>query len=169
MAGSLGGGWVFYPRALAAYASEGNIKLRAYLSDDTTMRYEGPIRPTLLRAYRKTCYEVGAAKVRIGQRCLAMDYLLLRHHMREAAFITAYNPLSRPMPPGWNERMQKHLVRALRDRILLPARGYWRQWAETHVVVFGDTRPTRKLARYFRQNGIVIVRRRQPAQLLITF
>jgi uncharacterized protein DUF3293 len=125
------------------------------------------MRPALLRAYRNTCYTTCGIDVRIGQRSPAMDRLLLSHGAREAAFLTAYNPFSRPMPVGWNQRMQAQLVQTLRRHQVLHAVGSWRRWSEAHIVVLGDARSARKLARRFRQNAIVIVRLGQPAWLLV--
>ncbi len=127
------------------------------------------MRPALLRAYRRTRYVAEGAEVHIGARCPAMDRLLLLNGAREAAFITAYNPFSRRMPTGWNQRMHAQLLAATRRRRCLSAAGSWRRWTETHVLVFGDVRPARKLARRFRQNAIVIVRLRQPAELSTSF
>jgi hypothetical protein len=126
------------------------------------------MRHSLLRAYRATRYRVGGAEVRIGRRSPAMDAVLLSLGAREAAFITAYNPFSRVMPPGWNLRMQARLAVTLRRRLVLPGDGSWRRWSEAHMVVFGDSRPTRRLARQFRQYGVVLVRIRQPAYLVMT-
>jgi hypothetical protein len=97
-----------------------------------------------------------------------MDSLLLSQRQREAAFITAYNPLSRPMPPGWNLRMQQRLMDSVRGRPAFPASGRWRRWCESHLVVLGPARPVAVLARRFRQHGIVIIRRGQPARLIQT-
>jgi hypothetical protein len=125
------------------------------------------MRPALLTAYRKTCYEAGGIEVRIGRRSPAMDRLLTSYGVREAVFITAYNPFSRIMPPGWNQRMQARLAQALRRRRTLPAKGSWRRWSEAHLMVLGDVRPVCRLIGSFRQNAIVVVRRGQPAQLRI--
>jgi Protein of unknown function (DUF3293) len=126
------------------------------------------VRPALLRAYRRTSYVAAGTTIRIGRRSLAMDHLLLTRGARTAAFITACNPRSRPMPPAWNRRMQKRLRIAVRRHPVLPADGRWRRWCEAHLLVFADPRPMRKLARIYRQNAIVIVRLRQPAQLAPT-
>ncbi|HBK08595.1 MAG TPA: DUF3293 domain-containing protein [Acetobacteraceae bacterium] len=126
------------------------------------------IRPSLLSAYRNTVYQAGGAKVRVGRRCSAMDRLLLEHRARQAAFISAYNPFSRLMQAGWNHRMQKRLGETVRRRTVLPATGCWRRWSEAHFLVLGDPRLVARLARRFRQNAIVIIRLRQPAQLLIS-
>ena len=124
--------------------------------------------PSLQRAYRETSYEVAGVTIRIGSRTAAMDRLLMAHRRREAAFITAYNPLSRRKPPGWNRRMQSRLVQAVRRWPVLPAGGGWRRWHESHLVVFAPSRPIAVLARRYRQHGIVIVRLRHPARLLQT-
>jgi hypothetical protein len=120
-----------------------------------------------LRAYRNTRYEVGDIAITIGRRATAMDSLLASYGVREGVLITAYNPFSRVMPSGWNQRMQSRLAQALRRRPILPAKGSWRRWSEAHVLTFGDIRPTRRLLGVFRQNAIVIVRVRQPARLLV--
>lgn len=122
--------------------------------------------PLLLRAYRMTAYTTVGITVRIGRRSAAMDRLLLAHRQREAALITAFNPFSRPMPPGWNRRMQAGLSLEASRRIILPATGTWRRWSESHLMVFGSFQRTAVLARKYRQHTIVILRLRQPALLM---
>ena len=124
--------------------------------------------PALLRAYRMTGYTTAGITVRIGRRSPAMDRLLLARRQREAAFVTACNPFSRRMPPGWNERMQASLTRAASRRIILPASGSWRRWSESHIAVFGSFLWTVVLARKYRQHAIVILRLRQPPRLVYT-
>jgi len=124
---------------------------------------------SMLTAYRKTSYSAAGIAVRIGRRSVAMDRLLMAHGVREGALITAFNPFSRIMPPGWNRRMQVRLADAVRRRPTLPAAGSWRRWSEDHLLVLGDVRPVRHLIVRFRQNGIVIVRRGQAAALLLGF
>jgi hypothetical protein len=127
------------------------------------------MRPMLLNAYRQTSYEAAGVHVRIGKRSKAADQLLRAHGARSATFITAYNPLSRVMPPEWNHRMQARLHHVLRRRPVLCGHGILRRWSEAHLLVFGDPRPIRRLARLYRQYGIVIVRRLQAARLVIIF
>jgi hypothetical protein len=122
-----------------------------------------------LSAYRKTIYEIDGIEVRIGRRCPAMDDLLASYRVREAALITAHNPFSRVMPPGWNQRMQERLAEALWRRRILPAKGSWRLWSEAHLLVLGDARQLRRLISLFRQHGIVIVGRGQIARLMLGF
>src|ERR1700709_613390 len=87
------------------------------------------IRASLLRAYRQSSYETGDIVVRIGRHSLAMDGLLASAGAKQAVFITAYNPFSRLMPPGWNVLMQARLAEVLRRYPVLPARGYCRAWS----------------------------------------
>jgi hypothetical protein len=120
-----------------------------------------------LAAYRNTRYEVASVRFAIGRRCTAMDVLLSTYHAREAVFITAFNPFSHRMSLGWNQRMHRRLTQMLRRRCILSGTGSWRLWSEAHLLVFGDVRRSYRLMRLFRQNGIVIIRRGQPAKLLL--
>jgi hypothetical protein len=115
--------------------------------------------PALLRAYRLTRYAVGAAELRIGRRAP----LAARH----AVLLTAWNPLSRRMPPGWNQRMQARLRAHLRRLPVLEADGRLGRWQEAHLCVLADPRPCRVMARRFRQHAIVVLARRQPARLVL--
>jgi hypothetical protein len=96
-----------------------------------------------------------------------MDALLARRNARTGVFVTAWNPLSRAMPPGWNRRMQQRLSERLRRYVTLPARGSLRRWHEEHLLVAADKRPVMRLARLFRQRGVVLVARHQPARLVL--
>jgi hypothetical protein len=127
----------------------------------------GVIPPQLLRAYRATCYEAEAITIRIGRRSAAMDALLGRMETRTGGFVTAWNPLSRRMPAGWNNRMQRHLAERLRRRRYLPAGGSLHQWHEAHLLVAAPPRQLLRLARLFRQRGIVVVSERHPARLVL--
>jgi hypothetical protein len=122
----------------------------------------------LSRAYRMTVYTVAGIAVRVGRPSRAMDRLLHDHRQPEAVFITAYNPFSRPMPPGWNCRMQSRLRQALHRRTVLPASGQWRRWSEAHLLVFDSRRRMIVLARHFQQHAIVTLRPGQPARLVHT-
>jgi hypothetical protein len=131
------------------------------------------MRPALLSAYRNTLYQTAGYQtagitIRVGRRSGATDQLLSSCHAQTAVLVTAYNPLSRVMPPGWNQRMQARLLKEVRRRRVLPATGSLRHWTEAHLLVFGDVGPTQRLARRYRQRAVVIVRLRQPARLVIT-
>ncbi len=110
---------------------------------------------------------VDGTVVRIGRRSLAMDALLARIGSRTAVFVTAWNPLSRAMPANWNRRMQRCLGERLRRYACLPADGALRRWHEAHLLVAAHPRPVVRLARLFRQRGVVLVARHQAARLAL--
>jgi hypothetical protein len=105
-------------------------------------------------AYLRTDYEAAGVVVRIGRRSAAMDALL---RGRRAAFVTAWNPMSRRTPIGWNERMLTRMREAARGRLIAEGWGSARGWAERHLLVAGDPRWIVTLARRFRQAAIVVV------------
>ncbi len=123
--------------------------------------------PRLLRAYRATDYVADAVVVRIGRRSAAMDVLLARMGARTGVFVTAWNPLSRAKPAGWNHRMQRRLEQRLRRYVTLAAGGSLRRWHEGHLLVAADPRPVVRLARLFRQRGVVVAARHQRARLVL--
>lgn len=127
----------------------------------------GAVTPRLLRAYRASDYAVGAVVVRIGRRSVAMDALLAELGTRTGVFVTAWNPRSRRMPLGWNERTQRRLIERLQRYVSLSASGSLRRWHEAHLLVLADPRPVVRLARVFRQRGVVVVVRHQPARLVL--
>jgi hypothetical protein len=114
-------------------------------------------------AYLRTGYEANGVVVRVGRRSEAMDALLAG---RTAGFVTAWNPSSRRMPRGWNERMLARLRAIARGSVLGEGWGRGGSWAERHLLVAGDARALRVLARRFRQNAIVIVAPRRKARLV---
>ena len=125
----------------------------------------GSIPPRLLRAYRDTSYVAEGIDIRIGHR--VPDALFARLHARSATLLTAWNPLSQRMPAGWNNRMQLRLHERLCRRLALPAEGTLRRWHEAHLLAAGDPRPLLRLARIFRQRGVVVLRRRQCARIVL--
>jgi hypothetical protein len=122
-----------------------------------------PIPPGLLRAYRDTTYRADGIPVRIGRRC--PDLLFDRLNGRAAVLLTAWNPLSRRMPDGWNHRMQARLRLCLRRFVVLEAEGTLHRWREAMLLVAGDPRPLIRLAARFRQRAVVILRRGHSARL----
>ncbi len=120
---------------------------------------------SLMRAFARTRYEAGGATVRIGRRSPALDALLRRAGAREAAFVTAWNPFSKPMPRGWNDRMQARLRKALGARVIADGWGSGQAWAERHLLAAGPPRRIASLARRFRQHAIVAVAPGRPARI----
>lgn len=121
--------------------------------------------PRLLRAWRATAYRVPGAEARIGRRSPALDAVLRRLGRRSGGFVTAWNPLGRKMPEGWNRRMNRRLWQHLRRLPALPGVGEGRGWSEEHFLVAADPRRIVRLARLFRQLGIVELHAGRPARL----
>jgi hypothetical protein len=117
-------------------------------------------------AYARASYEAGGVVARIGRRSATLDALLRAKGARQAGFVTAWNPFSRPMPRGWNERMLARLRQAERGRVLSEGWGRGKLWAERHLLIAGDPRRLAVLARRYRQNALVIVSPGRPARLL---
>jgi hypothetical protein len=126
------------------------------------------MRASLRSAYARAEYEAAGIVLRIGRRHAGMEALLRARRVRSAGFITAWNPFSRRMPRGWNERMLARLHEAARGRVLAEGWGKGRRWAERHLLVAGDVRALRVLAQRFRQNAIVVVGQGREARLVST-
>lgn len=126
-----------------------------------------PRLPTALRAaYARTDYEADGAVARIRRRSAAIDALLRRARARHAAFITAWNPYSRKMPRGWNDRMLARLREQARGRVLAEGYGRGKDWAERHLLLRGDPRWIARLGRRFRQHAVVAVSPGHPARIV---
>jgi hypothetical protein len=121
--------------------------------------------PRLLRAYRRTRYSAGGVVVRIGR--YVPDVLFRQVGAREAVFVTAWNPRSRRMPSGWNARMQQRLAERLRRCAVVPAEGTLGCWHEAHLLVAADVGRMLRVARMFRQLGVVAVRQGHRARLVL--
>ena len=104
---------------------------------------------------------------RVGRRSAACDELLARLGSRTGAFVTAWNPLGRRRPLGWNRRMQAGLLAVARRLPLTQGRGTALRgsWFEEHLLIAADPRRLIVLARRFRQRAIVVVTRDRPARL----
>lgn len=121
-----------------------------------------------LTAYRRSGYEAAGAVAYIGRRSAAVDALLARLGARQGGFVTAENPFSHRMPPGWNARAMLRFDAAIRCLPSAAGHGGWRRWREAHRLVAADPRRLLVLARRFRQRAIVVVRRGAPARLIIS-
>lgn len=112
--------------------------------------------PRLLACYRQTLYRVGDHTVRIGRRTPLRGTLL-----------TAWNPMSRRMPLGWNQRMQSRLRARARRWPVTDATGGLGTWREDHLLVTADPRLCQTLARRFRQRATILLLPHRPARLCI--
>ena len=122
-----------------------------------------PIPPHLLRAYRQTGYLVAGITIRIDRRVPLVMFAAV--DSRTAVIVTAWNPMSRRMPDGWNRRMQQRLRQSLRRFVVLDAEGSLQRWREAMLLVGGDLRPVIRIAARFRQRGVVVLRRGRTATL----
>jgi hypothetical protein len=121
----------------------------------------------LQAAYRRSIYAAAGAEARIGRRSPAVDALLRRLGARRGGFVTAWNPFSRRMPPGWNARMLARLRTAARRLPQAEGEGGHGRWRERHLLLAGDPHRLTVLARRFRQAAIVVVREGAPARLVV--
>jgi hypothetical protein len=123
----------------------------------------------LFRAYRASCYFAGAHAARIGQRASGLDALLRSWRVQEGVFIAAGNPFSQRMPQGWNARRQAALRDRLRRLHYVEGRGGPKRWWEAHCFIGISVSRGRRLARLFRQNAMVALRRGGKARLIWVF
>ena len=123
----------------------------------------------LFQAYRASCYFAGAHAARIGQRAPALDALLRSWRVQEGVFIAAGNPFSRRKPEGWNAQRQTALRERLRGLPYVEGRGGAKRWWEAHCFIGIGAARGRKLARLFRQNAMVALRRGAKARLIWLF
>jgi hypothetical protein len=131
--------------------------------------------PHLLRAYRVSAYRAAGLDLRIGRRNVALDGLLAGMGARQAVLITACNPRSRRMPPGWNARMMARLHAKLSRRTAYPAesgpaasQGHVRAWSwhESQFLAACPEAWAACVARLFRQNALVALRPGRAPRLL---
>ena len=127
-----------------------------------------PVGPRLARGWRITVFAAGGAQARLGRRSGTVDAVLAAAGVRHGAFIGAWNPLSRAMPRGWNDRALARLRRCARLRFVEGTGHAARPpWAEEHLLMLGDPRRIAVLARRFRQHAILRVRLRDTSRLLV--
>lgn len=121
---------------------------------------------TLGAHYRGTLFQAGPVRARVGRRSASADAWLAARGAREGAMLTAWNPMSRRHPEGWNARRQA----ALRDAVRrLPQCEGWsgaNAWWEHNLLLPADARRLVALARRFRQRAILLLRRGQPARII---
>jgi hypothetical protein len=120
----------------------------------------------LLRAYRASCYRAAGHAARIGSRAPGLDALLQCWRVPEGVFIAAGNPFSRRMPEGWNARRHAALRERLRGLHYVEGKGGAKRWWEAHCCIGIGAARGKCLARLFRQNAMVALRRGAKARLL---
>ena len=123
----------------------------------------------LLRAYRASRYRAAGHEARIGRRAPGLDALLLGWRVREGVFIAAGNPFSRRMAAGWNARRHALLRERLRGLPHVEGKGGAKRWWEAHYFIGISAARGKRLARLFRQNAMVALRRNGKARLIWVF
>lgn len=130
----------------------------------------------LYQAYRATDYRVHAPSpftLRIGAQSADCDALLATHGLTSAAFLTAWNPFSQPLPDAENRAAQARLAADL-DMVstaIFPGEGKgeigdWPPEPSLFALGITDTDATR-LAQAYRQNAYLWIAQGQPARLVI--
>ena len=117
-------------------------------------------------AYIATTFRIespsGSIDIRIGQKQPKLDGLLLQLGVTEWAYVTAWNPGSRPTSRSENASAQDDLTRVVRDRGFTSYEGDGipdtEGWApERSIWIAGISRQeAAQIARDFGQNAIVI-------------
>lgn len=130
----------------------------------------------LIRAYRATDYRVYATEpfaLRIGRTCAACDALLDTHGVTTAAYLTAWNPYSKPLSDVANADAQAKLAAELADVSVsvLSGEGVGEtgDWpSEPSLFALGISRESAtSLAQKYHQNAFVWVERRNAAELVL--
>jgi hypothetical protein len=126
----------------------------------------------LLDAYRRTVYTIyeqgRATRFVPDRRSVALERLLARHHVREAAYLSAFNPESKPTSRAANRRAQRRLIDLLVRRGYRVLRGVGTAkdggWKEEGVLAIGlPRRPAARIGRAFRQNAMLTCVAGRPA------
>lgn len=110
--------------------------------------------------------------VKIGEISSEADAFLEANQLTEWAYITAYNPWSRTLPEAENEARNLRLLEQLKTYRVLDGEGKGSEgdWpGEKSFFVAGITRTEAiRLAQKFEQNAIVVGKRNEPAELVVT-
>ena len=132
--------------------------------------------PALKRAYETSIYSARVddddVQIKIGAVCAELERALERHEVTSWAYLTAWNPQGKTLPPDVNDQRQEQLRTALArggfdfaEGQSEPADG--NEMAECSVLVFGITeKDAVALAREFDQLAIVAGKKGQPARLV---
>lgn len=132
------------------------------------------------RAWRATLYEADGIAVPLAPdprhaalwrgRVAATACLLGRLHGAEAVFAGAWNPFSRRYPRRSNHRWLSRLRLAARRLVALEGMGRAcrpRPWGEEHLLLRAPAARGAVLARRFRQDAILVLRRFGPARIVL--
>ena len=130
----------------------------------------------LVQAYRATDYQVHATEpfaLRIGSTSAACDALLDTHGVTTAAYMTAWNPYSKPLPDAANADAQAKLAAELSyvSVSVLSGEGVGEtgDWPpEPSLFALGISRESAtSLAQKYHQNAFVWIERGNAAELVL--
>lgn len=128
----------------------------------------------LITAYMNTEYRVEgfSEPIYIGEHSEDADNILSKNSLTEWAYITAYNPMSRPLEELENVRRNAELRELVNDYIVIEGEGQdkLKEWAaEKSFFIAGMSLDNAKaLAIEFGQRAIVYGQLKQTASLIIT-
>ncbi len=125
-------------------------------------------------AYLETSYRVyapaGTITLRIGESSAALDRLLVEHGSDFWAFITAFNPRSKPLGAETNEVRHLELIERVRGYKTFEGESQADdlKWpAEKSLLIIGiEPEVAVETGKHFNQNAIVIGRLNESPQLL---
>ncbi|MBB3898260.1 DUF3293 domain-containing protein [Roseococcus suduntuyensis] len=118
-------------------------------------------------AWRASTYRAGPVVAWAGRRSPSADAWLAAHGARAGAIITAWNPMCRWHPRGWNDRAQERLRAATRRWARAEGFSGTKRWQEHNLLLAANPRAVTVLARRFRQAAILVLRKGQPARLRV--
>lgn len=115
--------------------------------------------------FRASTYRAGPVVARVGRRSPSAEAWLRARRLPCAAMLTAWNPMGRRRPDGWNARAQARLVASLRPWPREEGVSGTARWQEHNLMLGLPPRAARRLARRWRQAAILLLGRGRPARL----
>ena len=122
-------------------------------------------RERLEKAYRGTSYAAGLSlKLRVGEPHPFLDDMMAFRGLEDYAYLTAWNPGSKPLPEAENRARQEALKERLRAKGLKFLEGVARaddgSWSEESLLVLGVSRDDAlALGRDLGQAAVLVGRR----------
>ena len=139
-------------------------------------RHATDIDPILRAAYRATHYVTalpsGEVLIEVGQRAPAVSSWLAGLGLHSAIFLSAWNPMSKPLSPEVNAIRHADLLSMVRNGpfpfLGAVGRSPDGSWSETSLLIAGvPLSEANRWARVFEQAGYVWIDRDEPASLRI--
>ena len=127
-------------------------------------------------AYANTSYRLLERPdliLRVGQFNTELLNLLNEFKTENAAFITAWNPFSKPLPAADNQKLNQELLSWIRGRRLTYFAGIGEgddgKWPgeDSYLILGIDRAETQKLGKLFNQNAVIWVSSSAVPELLL--